>query len=60
MFLQDKEGSRWEAHKTQIPPVCPCSHAEMGGGLLRDLLLSVQFHFYQGHAHSEYSQRAPH
>ena len=31
MVLQDKYGSIQEAHKTQIPPMHPWRHAEMGG-----------------------------
>ena len=28
MVLQDKEGSRWGANQTQIPPMSPWRHAE--------------------------------
>ena len=34
MVFQEKEGSIWEAHQTQIFPVRPWRHTEMGGELL--------------------------
>ena len=50
----------WEAHQTQIPHMLTWRHAEMGGGLLGDLLPSGQLDIYQGHTYSENPQRYPH
>ena len=38
----------------------PRRHAEIGGGLLGDLLTSVQLDVYQGHAYSDYPRISPH
>ena len=60
MFLQEKKGSRLEAHQTQIPHVRPWKYSEMGGELLENPLPSGQLDVCQSHAYPKYSQRASH
>ena len=60
MAIQDKEGPIWEDNQTQILPMRPWRHAEMGGELLGDLLPSGQLDVYQGHSYSENNKIAPH
>ena len=60
MVIQDKEGSIWEAHQTQSPPVFPWKYAEMGGELMGEVLSSGQLDVCQIHAYPKYPQRASH
>ena len=53
-------GSRWESHQTQILPMRPWRHADIGGELLGDILPSGQLGVCQGHAYSGNPQRSPH
>ena len=59
MVLQEKEGSTWEAHITQIPPMHPWRHVSMVGELLGDLLSSGQLDVCQGQDYSDNYQIAP-
>ena len=56
MVLQEKEGSRWEAHQTQSLLMQPWRNETMGGELLGDLLPSGQLDVYQGHSYSDRPQ----
>ena len=60
MVLQDKEGSRWEAHKTQILPVCPCKYSERAAELLGYLLPSGQLDFFQIHDYPKCFMKGSH
>ena len=51
MFLQEDEGTMCQAHKSQIPPVLPWGHAEMGDKLLGCLLSSGHLGICQGHSY---------
>ena len=60
MVLQDKYGSIWEAHQTQILPMIPWIHVIMGVVSLEELIAGGELDIFQGRAYSYNPNIDPH